>query len=122
MTRTNTDLPEISWQPGRHAALSRLAAFLPNAGRQYAARRNYDLGPYDRSNVSALSPWVRYRGIHETEILSAVMGRYSPTWPVNCAKSDKIVRNLADLLAELEKPSWGAVLFLLSTGEQPAGQ
>jgi hypothetical protein len=47
-----------------------------------------------------------------------VMGRYSETWPVNCAKSDKIVRNLADLLAKEEKPSWGSVIFLLSTGEE----
>jgi deoxyribodipyrimidine photo-lyase len=79
MTRPNTDLPAITWQPTRHAALSRLAAFVPNAGRQYASRRNHDLGPDDRSNVSALSPWVRYRVIHETEILSAVLGRYSLT-------------------------------------------
>jgi deoxyribodipyrimidine photo-lyase len=77
MTKTNTELATIIWQPTRHAALSRLAAFVPNAGQQYAARRNYDFGPDDRSNVSALSPWVRYRAIHETEILSAVLGRYS---------------------------------------------
>jgi len=47
-----------------------------------------------------------------------VMGRYSETWPENCAKSDKIVRNLADYLAGQEKPGWGAVLFMLSTGEE----
>ncbi|MDX1679674.1 MAG: DUF6288 domain-containing protein [Akkermansiaceae bacterium] len=47
-----------------------------------------------------------------------VMGSYSPTWPVNCDKSDKIVRKLADLLAEQEKPKWGSVIFLLSTGEE----
>lgn len=47
-----------------------------------------------------------------------VMGSYSETWPVDCEKSDKIVRNLADLLAKEEKPSWGSVLFLLSTGEE----
>jgi hypothetical protein len=47
-----------------------------------------------------------------------VLGRYSDTWPMDCPKSDKIVRNLADLLAKKEKPNWGAVLFLLSTGEE----
>ena len=46
-----------------------------------------------------------------------VMGAYSKTWPVNCPKSDKIVRNLADLLAKDDVPKWGSVIFLLSTGE-----
>lgn len=47
-----------------------------------------------------------------------VMGAYSPTWPLNCPKSDKIVRNLADQLAKMDKHTWGAVIFLLSTGEE----
>ncbi len=47
-----------------------------------------------------------------------VMGAYSKTWPVNCPKSDKIVRNLADLLAKDAEPKWGSVIFLLSTGEE----
>ncbi|MBT8036778.1 MAG: PDZ domain-containing protein [Verrucomicrobiae bacterium] len=46
-----------------------------------------------------------------------VMGSYSSTWPLNCKKSDKIVRNLADLIAKQSTPKWGSVLFLLSTGE-----
>ncbi len=47
-----------------------------------------------------------------------VLGRYSDTWPLNCPKSDKIVRNLADLIAKQGKTEWGSVLFLLSTGEE----
>ncbi len=47
-----------------------------------------------------------------------VLGSYSPTWPLNCPKSDKIVRNLADRLAQNGKEAWGSVLFLLSTGEE----
>lgn len=47
-----------------------------------------------------------------------VMGNYSPTWPLNCPKSDKIVRGMADAIHKLEKPSWGSVIFLLSTGEE----
>jgi hypothetical protein len=47
-----------------------------------------------------------------------VFGRYSATWPLNCPKSDKIVRNLADLIAKQGKTEWGSVLFLLSTGEE----
>jgi hypothetical protein len=47
-----------------------------------------------------------------------VMGAYSETWPVDCPKSDKIVRGLADVLAKQDKPRWGSVLFLLSTGDE----
>ncbi len=46
------------------------------------------------------------------------LGAYSDTWPVNCAKSEKIIRQFADFLAKVDKPNHGAALFLLSTGEQ----
>ena len=50
-----------------------------------------------------------------------VLGAYSNTWPLNCPKSDKIVRAYGDFLAK--KPTGGnglegfQLLFLLSTGE-----
>ncbi len=47
-----------------------------------------------------------------------VLGAYSETWPLDCPKSDKIVRNLADTLAKQESPRWGSVLFMLSTGNE----
>jgi len=47
-----------------------------------------------------------------------VLGSYSPTWPLNCPKSDRIVRNLADLLARQGENEWGSIIFLLSTGEE----
>ena len=47
-----------------------------------------------------------------------VLGAYSDTWPMNCEKSDAIVRNMADYLAESDRMGWGAALFLLSTGEE----
>ena len=50
------------------------------------------------------------------------LGAYSDTWPMNCKKSDKIVRNCADILAEkkekIEIGLDGALLFMLSTGEE----
>ncbi|MFU8892738.1 MAG: DUF6288 domain-containing protein [Luteolibacter sp.] len=49
-----------------------------------------------------------------------VLGAYSPTWPLNCPKSDKIVRNFADHLAKPGSSKGFAdigMLFLLSTGE-----
>ena len=74
---TDTDLSALIWTPQRSAALDRLERFAPRAGRAYAARRNFDFGPQDRSNVSALSPWIRHRLILEEEVLSSVLQRHS---------------------------------------------
>lgn len=68
----------VEWQPTRPFALKRLSRFAPSAGRVYASRRNLDLGPGDRSNVSALSPWIRHRLLLETEVLTATLERHSP--------------------------------------------
>lgn len=67
----------MEWIPTRAAGLARLADFVPQAGRAYAERRNLDLGPQDRSNVSALSPWLRRRLITENEVVAAVLARHS---------------------------------------------
>lgn len=54
-----------------------------------------------------------------------VLGAYSETWPLNCPKSEKIVREAAEFFSQ---PQWlkdkgipGALtcLFLLSTGDDP---
>ncbi|MEM9285228.1 MAG: FAD-binding domain-containing protein [Pseudomonadota bacterium] len=50
---------------------------MPNAGASYAQRRNFDLGPADRGNVSALSPWLRHRALLETEVLRAVLDNHT---------------------------------------------
>ncbi|WP_298836886.1 FAD-binding domain-containing protein [uncultured Roseobacter sp.] len=63
--------------PDRTAALERLAAFAPKAGRDYAARRNYDHGPGAHTSVSTLSPWLRCRLITEEEVIRTVLGRHS---------------------------------------------
>lgn len=65
------------WEPTRKAALARLAAFVPHAGRDYASGRNVDRGPLDRSNVSALSPYIRRRMITEEEVVRAVLAQHS---------------------------------------------
>ncbi|WP_299962762.1 FAD-binding domain-containing protein [uncultured Roseobacter sp.] len=64
--------------PTRTAALERLARFVPHAGRDYAARRNYDLGPGRHTGVSQLSPYLRCRLITERDVLEAVLVRHSP--------------------------------------------
>ena len=49
-----------------------------------------------------------------------VLGAYSETWPLNCKKSDRIVREAADYVAQ-SKDHYGlghlGMLFLLSTGD-----
>lgn len=61
----------------RRDALTKLADFVPRAGRAYAAKRNYDHGPADRSNVSTLSPYLRHRLITEDEVVAAVLKAHS---------------------------------------------
>lgn len=75
--------------PTRTAALGRLAAFVPSAGRAYAANRNVDRGPDDRSNVSALSPYLRRRMITEEEVVRHVLGQH------RFADAEKFVQEVA---------------------------
>ena len=63
--------------PGRGAALDRLAAFVPSAGRDYTNGRNTDPGSGEAGAVSRLSPYVRYRLITEQEIVAQVLARHS---------------------------------------------
>ncbi len=70
---------EIPWAPTRDEARRRLDAFVPLAGRAYAASRNLDLGPGRHRNVSRLSPYVRARLVTEPEVLSAVLERHTPS-------------------------------------------
>ncbi|MDP7107353.1 MAG: DUF6288 domain-containing protein, partial [Roseibacillus sp.] len=49
-----------------------------------------------------------------------VLGAYSKTWPLNCPKSDRIVRQVADYLSRPDTQKGLAhigMLFLLSTGD-----
>lgn len=63
--------------PSRSAGLKALAEFLPRAGRDYAARRNFDFGPDAHNNVSCLSPYTRTRLVTEREIVTATLKQYS---------------------------------------------
>jgi deoxyribodipyrimidine photo-lyase len=60
----------------RAHALGRVAAFVPRAGNAYASGRNTDNGRDRDSNVSLLSPYVRYRLITEKEIVQSVLSRH----------------------------------------------
>jgi len=57
------------------------------------------------------------------EVKIPVLGSYSKTWPLNCSKSDAIVKNLANFLRQKEKVDLSyleapSVLFMLSTGNE----
>ncbi|MBL7133813.1 MAG: hypothetical protein ISS78_06925, partial [Phycisphaerae bacterium] len=56
----------------------------------------------------------------EVVVKVPVLGAYAKTWPLDCPKSEKIVRGFADYLAKPESSrGFGGIgmLFLLSTGE-----
>lgn len=72
-------MTEPTFPPTRAAALKRLSDFVPRAGPDYAATRNYDVPGH--ANVSALSPYLRHRLITEEEVLSAVLSH----WPASSA-------------------------------------
>lgn len=67
----------VSWPATRDAAHHRLASFVPLAGSTYAARRNHDFGPANRSNVSGLSPYIRHRLMSESEVVAIVLATHS---------------------------------------------
>ncbi len=66
----------IAFTPTRAAGLQRLERFAARTGRHYASTRNYDLGAERRTNVSALSPWIRHRLITEEEVLIRVLASH----------------------------------------------
>ncbi|MEM1223813.1 MAG: FAD-binding domain-containing protein [Verrucomicrobiota bacterium] len=63
--------------PDRSSALGVLHDFLPRAGKEYAAQRNYDNGPDQKTGVSKLSPWIRIRMLSEWEIVSEVLAMHT---------------------------------------------
>lgn len=65
------------FSPSREAALERLTAFAPKAGRAYAAGRNTDTGPGAPTAVSMLSPYLRRRMITEQEVVTEVLKHHS---------------------------------------------
>lgn len=67
----------IDFHANRQSGLDRLSAFAPYTGKAYAAKRNFDFGSQDRSNISALSPWIRHRLISEEELLRATLKQHS---------------------------------------------
>jgi deoxyribodipyrimidine photo-lyase len=68
---------QTEWVPTRAEGLTRLEAFAPRMGRHYAGRRNHDLGPEARDNVSLISPYIRRRLITEQEAVETALRHHS---------------------------------------------
>lgn len=64
--------------PTRAAALVHLKEFLPRATTIYAQKRNFDLGPEHRDNVSRLSAYLSHRILTEREVVEAVLEQHKP--------------------------------------------
>ncbi|MGC1479086.1 MAG: FAD-binding domain-containing protein [Chthoniobacterales bacterium] len=59
----------------RLGGMELLERFLPRAN-EYASRRNFDLGPGDRTNVSRLSPYLTTRLLNQRDVLEAVVAAH----------------------------------------------
>jgi deoxyribodipyrimidine photo-lyase len=66
----------LTFPATRADALARLEAFLPRAGRAYAATRNNDAGPGVDGSTSRLSPAIRRRLVSEAEVCRRVVAAH----------------------------------------------
>ena len=55
----------MKFEISRDGALKQLDAFINSELANYSFKRNFDLGPTDKSNVSCLSPYISHRLITE---------------------------------------------------------
>jgi Deoxyribodipyrimidine photolyase len=69
--------PQRDWPATRAEGLRRLEAFAPRMGGCYRAKRNHDLGPDARDNVSLLSPYLRRRLVTEREAVERALSAHS---------------------------------------------
>ena len=67
----------MKFHTSREKALESLDIFINNDVVNYSSKRNYDLGPAERKNVSCISPYVSHRLIDEYEISKKVLSKHS---------------------------------------------
>jgi hypothetical protein len=77
-----------AFPPTRAEGLTRIAGFQPRMGGHYAGKRNFDLGPDRRDNVSSLSPYVRRRLVTEAELVRAALDAHG------ASKAEKFVQEV----------------------------
>ena len=60
----------MKFEISRDGALKQLDVFINSELANYGFKRNFDLGPKNKSNVSCLSPYISHRLITEYEAVS----------------------------------------------------
>ncbi len=66
----------MKFEISREGALKQLDAFINSELANYSFKRNFDLGPKDKSNVSCLSPYISHRLITEYEVAKIVLKKF----------------------------------------------
>ncbi len=66
----------MKFEISREGALKQLDAFINSELANYSFKRNFDLGPKDKSNVSCLSPYISHRLITEYEVAKTVLTKF----------------------------------------------
>ena len=66
----------MKFETTRQGALNKLDHFIENEIANYNFKRNFDLGPKKRENVSCLSPYITHRLINEYETVKIVLKKY----------------------------------------------
>ncbi len=66
----------MKFEISREGALKQLDVFINSELANYSFKRNFDLGPKDKSNVSCLSPYISHRLITEFEVAKTVLAKF----------------------------------------------
>jgi len=66
----------MKFEISRDGALKQLDAFINSELANYGFKRNFDLGPKNKSNVSCLSPYISHRLITEYEVAKTVLAKF----------------------------------------------
>ena len=66
----------MKFEISRDGALKQLDAFINSELANYSFKRNFDLGPKNKSNVSCLSPYISHRLITEYEVAKTVLAKF----------------------------------------------
>ena len=66
----------MQFEISRSGALKKLDNFINTELPNYNFKRNFDLGPDDKSNVSCLSPYISHRLITEYEVAKIVLAKF----------------------------------------------
>ena len=67
----------MNFETTRAKAIEKLDRFVERNLSDYSKLRNFDFGPYKRSNVSCLSPYITHGVLNEVEIIKKSLAKYS---------------------------------------------